>query len=75
MTGGYHFGIAREALTPSEIERRQRIAKRHGAEFIWLGIVPGCETRGYFSAPNRGEPFDRALASAVAIELAEGGAP
>lgn len=70
----FHFGIVRDALAPSEIARRKAIAKRHGAEFVWLGIVPGCETRGYFTAPNQGEPFDRARASAVAIDLAKDGA-
>ena len=71
----YMFGVTREKLTVKEQNRRDRIARRIAKEH---GINPRCagfsqileptgQYLGWFTIPNRGEPFDRELAKEINI--------
>jgi hypothetical protein len=48
-----------------------RIARKHGAWFCSPNMPEG--PRYWFSAPNRGEPFDSATAKAVLTECTAAG--
>lgn len=61
---GLHDGHLRAAA--------DKIAKKHGAEHINFTEPTGHE-RGWFSGPNRGEPFDSRLASAVMADIDKAG--
>jgi len=63
------FGVVRARLTMAEVRRRERIAKRHGAEFVYAGSIPGSDVRGWFQCRNEGSPFNEATASAVLAEV------
>jgi hypothetical protein len=65
------FLVRRGKLTLSEARRRERVAARHGCTFTY-GTFPGIGWQSWFSGPNRGAPFDDALARTVAADL-EGG--
>lgn len=69
MGSPFMFGVCRERLSKREVNRRQRIARKHGATFVYPGAIPGSETRGWFECPNRGEPFNEATAKAVLSEV------
>jgi hypothetical protein len=72
----FFFGTGRGHLP----QRAARIARAHGATLVntW---EPGCQCghgchdecpecrRHWFAGPNRGEPFDSALARAVMAEI------
>lgn len=66
----YLFGVRNGRLAPSEVQRRERIAQRHGAEFIHARLPEGW--RSWFTAPNRGEPFDGDIRKAVEAEVHDG---
>lgn len=44
------------------------IAKKHGADHINF-TEPAGHTRGWFVGPNRGEPFNSRMASAVLADI------
>lgn len=58
------FGVSRTKPTRHAARLMARIAKRHGATLVEADI-PGTGYQRWYAAPNRGEPFDRALARAV----------
>lgn len=64
----YFFGLHRGHLT----SKADQIARRHGADHTNY-TEPNGEKRGWFSGPNRGEPFDRQLARAVIADIEEAG--
>ena len=73
------FGHGKGPITKKESQRRSKIAKKHGAEFVVCGgpCVCGhdcphgeCRIKSYwFSGPNLGEPFDSRLAKDVMTEV------
>jgi hypothetical protein len=62
------FLVRRGKLTSLEVEQRERIAKFHGIAFVYANI-PGTGWQSWFSGPNRGAPFDDALARTVALDV------
>lgn len=70
--GEYFFGLGRGRVKASVERRVDRIAKKHGARFVAVKL-PGEGPRFWFSGPNRGEPFDRALALEVLAAVAAEG--
>ena len=64
--GEYHFGVGRGRA--KHVQRIDRIARKHGADFVCCNL-PGDGWRYWFSGPNRGFPFDGAMARAVEADL------
>ncbi len=61
----YFFGLHSGHLTA----KADKIARRHGA---WHDnyVEPGRgDKRGWFACPNRGSPFDQAIADAVMADI------
>jgi len=75
----YMFGCGNGQVSKRETARVDRIAKKHGAIFVtycgpecYCGRnCGGCNHRYWFAGPNRGEPFDSNMASAVESEVGE----
>lgn len=62
------FGIKLGRLSAEEQKMRHTVAKRHGC--TWVYLREGNNTiKSWFSGPNRGEPFDSALARAVYADI------
>ena len=57
----YMFGSTTEAITKKEGRRRDKIARKFGANFVGPVDIPGSTSRGWFTGPNRGHPFDEQL--------------
>ena len=55
------FGVTREKITQREYDRRNRICIEEGGHGYTEIHDPGQGWLGWFSGPNRGEPFDRQL--------------
>lgn len=69
----YMFGVATSwGRTPGvERDRREAIAKRHGA--TWVEIMePGGTYKSWFVCRNLGYPFDRQKEEAVMKEVSNG---
>lgn len=62
------FGVSRDRLTRAEAKRADAIAKCHGAYLVEV-TLPGTGYQRWFCAPNRGEPFNSAIALAVSADL------
>ena len=63
------FGIPHGKATKAEARRRDRICRREGGHG-WQQIDQSYGTRGgqwigWYTGPNRGEPYDRDLAQRV----------
>jgi hypothetical protein len=58
----HHFGLYRGHLSARLI---QRIEKKFPEVSVVNYTEPRGEKRGWFSGPNRGSPFDRAMSSEV----------
>lgn len=67
------FGCGRGKVAKRIDRALTKLARKHGADFVAVDL-PGDGPRYWFAAPNRGEPFDRALAKEV-LDAAEGGWP
>lgn len=74
----YLFGITYRKPTLDERTTRQTVAKRHGCTYVEVnrrkGSSPGInggDYQGWFSGPNRGEPFDTQLRLDVMADLQE----
>ena len=67
----YLFGCSYRRLTSEQIDLRERIAHRHGAEFHYAGFavvgVDDVDPTSWFSCP--GDPFDSAVAASVRADL------
>lgn len=61
----FHFGLTRKKFDRKTGEAIHGIAREHGADFIGPIYQAGLELHGWFSGPNLGDPFDRALRNAV----------
>lgn len=57
----YLFGVTREKLSARECKRRDRICCEEGGWGYTQANIPGTGWQGWFSAPNRGSPFDADL--------------
>lgn len=69
----YMFGVRRGTLPAATVRKIERVAKRHGCTFVGPVSIPGNGTQSWFAGPNRGAPFDDAMARAVFDDLeAEG---
>lgn len=68
----YHFGLGNGRVKASIVKQAERIAKRHDAYFV-ATTLPGQGHRFWFSGPNLGFPFDRAMAQAVKADLVAAG--
>lgn len=64
----YCFGVSTTRPTRAIARKLERIARRHGAVMIEIED-PGSGYKRWFVGPNRGDPFDRALADAVAADV------
>ena len=58
------FGVCRVRTTKAQARRLEAIARRHDVSFVEM-VGPDRAYLSWFDGPNRGEPFDRALAKAV----------
>lgn len=76
----FQFGLGYGKVSGREKERAKGIARKHGAEFVAYrglecvcgrGCRNGCNHRYWFTAPNRGEPFDSMMVRAVLAEVGE----
>ncbi len=65
----YLFLVESEILAKREIQRRERIAKKHDCDFVYLEHPQSPGARSWFAGPNRGEPFDSALREAVKQDI------
>lgn len=64
------FGVTRGKLSRDEVKRRDRICRELGGYgFTQIdeshGTAHGGRWIGWFSGPNRGDPFDRVFAREV----------
>ena len=66
----HHFGVGEGRVSDARGKKIDAIARRFGATFTWIRL-PGDGWRFWFSAPNRGEPFDGMTRAAVFASLAE----
>lgn len=64
----YMFGLHSGHLTA----KADKIAERHGAWHV-NHTEPRGERRGWFACPNRGRPFDQAIADAVWADIEAAG--
>lgn len=64
----YFFGLGRGRIPSKIAKRADAIASKHGACLV-NPRLPGEGYRYWFAGPNRGEPFDRAMARAVLDDL------
>jgi len=73
MSNEYFFGLSKpyaKRLSAAEVKRRERIAEKHGCDFIHGDMPDGYKY--WFAGPNRGTPFDGALAAEVMAEVNAG---
>lgn len=69
-TDEYMFLVEHTRLTKREIQRRERIAKKHDCDFVYLEDRPGFPgVRSWFAGRNFGEPFDSQLRAAVQHDI------
>lgn len=68
----YMFGVGRGQLKTAALRKIDAIAGRHGAT-ITNPKLPGEGWKYWFSAPNRGAPFDGATRLAVIEDLEANG--
>ncbi len=67
--GEYMFGVRRGTLPAATVKKIERIAKLHGCTFVGPVTIPGTGVQSWFAGPNRGFPFDDAMARAVFDDL------
>lgn len=68
----FMFGVGRGELTSTAYRKIDKIAGRHGAT-VTNPRLPGTGWKFWFSAPNRGNPFDRQTSDAVFADLRAAG--
>lgn len=69
--GSFLFGSGSGKVSMSRARKADRIAQRHGARCIVADLPEGA--RYWFTAPNMGDPFDKATAKAVLEDLEAAG--
>lgn len=65
----FMFGVSRRKITRAQAHKLERIAKRHDSTLVEANI-PGTGYQRWFSGPNLGFPFDRAVSQAVHADIA-----
>lgn len=73
----YLFGTVHHKLSAREVWRRDRICREEGGYgFSQIdeshGTAAGGRWLGWYSGPNRGNPFDQELAARVLARVAAG---
>ncbi len=68
----YMFGVGRGRVAAKTAKRIDKIARKHDCYFI-SGTFPGDGPKFWFAGPNRGHPFDQAMARAVTSDLEAAG--
>ena len=68
----FFFGGGRGRVRAAAAAQIDEIARRHDCRFIFARL-PGEGPRYWFAGPNRGHPFDDAMARAVWADLVEAG--
>lgn len=63
----YMFGVGSAAVGDKLGRKINRIARKHGAEFVWCRLPEGW--RYWFATRNYGAPFDEATRDAVYADL------
>ena len=58
------FSVSRNKPSRANARKIESIAKRHECTFVEY-VDPGSGYKNWFSGPNRGAPFDDAMARAV----------
>jgi hypothetical protein len=73
----FSFGYSNGALTASRVRQMERIAKRAGCSFTYYDNAGREHPRSWFSAKDRGAPFNAQLKQEVlaAVEALQLGAP
>jgi hypothetical protein len=66
----YMFGVSRERPTRKIARKMNAVAKKHGACLV-ESVLPGTGYQRWFCGPNRGEPFNGAMAKAVLTDIAK----
>lgn len=62
----HHFAVSRTLLPARTVQRRDSIAREiAGRTAAFVQICEGGRWLSWASIPNRGEPFDRALAREI----------
>ena len=61
----YIFGVTRVSTSDEEAECLDRICREEGGNGFVSYSAPGNDVRGWFTGPNLGFPFDRALSTSV----------
>lgn len=69
----FFFGLGKGRVSERTVEVVQKIARKHGCDFVANYCEPGSGPRYWFCGPNRGFPFDDAMAKAVSQDLAAAG--
>ena len=65
----YMFGVSTEKLTKREAARRDRIARKHGGNFVGPLTTAGNFGKSWYAIASRGEPFDQQTASEILAEV------
>ena len=61
----YMFGVTQTRVTAAEGKYLDRVCEDEGGTGFTTYSQPGTASRGWFTGPNRGEPFDRNLSHRV----------
>lgn len=70
----YIFGTTRKKVTKVVARKLDALCKAEGGHgFTGPVSIPGNDTRGWFTGPNLGFPFDRNLAERVKDAVARAG--
>lgn len=65
----YHFGVVQYRHIPTnDVESIDKIARKHDCTFVQIKDGGG-KWLSWFSGPNRGDPFNGALAETVLSEV------
>jgi hypothetical protein len=67
----FQFGCGNGQIAARKASQINKIAKEHGATFIATKLPEG--HRYWFTAENRGEPFDSSLATSVKARVQNAG--
>jgi hypothetical protein len=66
----YMFGVSHDRPTRKIARKMNTAAKKHGA-YLVEAHLPGTGYQRWFCGPNRGEPFNGAMAKAVLADISK----
>jgi hypothetical protein len=64
----FMFGVGKGLVSQRDGKRIDAVARKHECTFVWA-TIPGNGAQHWFAGPNRGNPFDGAMAKAVYADL------